>query len=616
MRTGEESHPSHGPAGLTRRGAVTGGLLAAAGLLGAGAPSASALAPSVGAPPADTGPGPLAHFTAVPAAEADAVVVPAGFRADVLAPWGQPLHSSGPAWRADASATAADQARQVGSHHHGVQFFPLGAGAAGKLRGLLVLSHEGADRALLGGGAEKAMAAQGLTVLEIRRYGGVWKTVDSPYNRRITGDSPVRFSGPVPFEGRARGVLACSGHGVTPWGTYLATEENTGACFGTDDTDWQRGEEEVRYGLSAGGHGHPWHEADARFDLASQQARPDRFGWVVELDPRDPSAPPVKRTALGRFAHGSATVTEAGGRLVVYSTDAGDGEYLYKYVSADDWRRLRDQGRSPLDHGTLHVARFAADGTARWLPLSHGHGPLTRKRGWHDQADVLLRARMAADAVGATPLARPERAAVDPVDGRVYLALANSPGGSGCADGGEGRRAGCGDADPYGRVIRWREAPARGAEPGGTFRWEEFLAADDPARSAEGAFAAPKGLWFGDDGTLWISTGVSGHDLNGSAPQYRAAGNNALLAADTSTGEVRRFLTAPRGAEVTGVSGAPDGRALFVNVQHPGERTAPLGAPDAENPRAVSNWPDHRPDGRPRSATVVVHRPASGTGGA
>ncbi|MFE2020352.1 PhoX family protein [Streptomyces sp. NPDC059499] len=596
--------------GLSRRRVVTGGVLAAAGLLGLGTSGAAALPTAAGASAGRSGAAPrwMSSFTAVAAGEADAVTVPAGCTADVLAPWGQPVRAAGPPWRADGSGTAAEQAQQVGSHHHGVQFFPLGDGATGNRRGLLVISHEATDPELLGGGADKAVAAQGLTVLEVRESGGVWKAVDSAYNRRITGDSPVRFSGPVKVDGRSRGVLACGGQGITPWGTYLAAEENFNAVFGTDEPDWRRGEEHVRYGLSADGFGHPWHRADPRFDLAAREARPDGFGWIVELDPRDPSAVPVKRTALGRFMHGGATVTEAAGRLVVYSTDSEDGEYLYKYVSADSWRRLRDRGRSPLDHGTLYAARISPDGVGRWLPLRHGHGPLTRDKGWYDQADVLVRARMAADALGATPLARPERVAVSPLDGEVYLALANSTGGFPCSGGtGDDTAAGaCArGADPYGRVIRWREEADDGTTP--SFRWEEFLVAGDPDLSADGAFAAPKGLWFGADGTLWISTGVSGHALNGTAAAYRAAGNNALLAADPTTRKVRRLLTAPRGAEVTGVTATPDGQTLFVNIQHPGERTARWGAPDAADPGAVSTWPSGLPGSRPRSATVAVH---------
>ncbi|MDX3498170.1 DUF839 domain-containing protein [Streptomyces turgidiscabies] len=565
--------PSVGPAprplGPSRRRMLAGGAVAAGGLLGLGAASRAAAL--------STGSGPFgaASFGAVAASKADTVMVPDGFATSVLAPWGLPL-----------------QAGRVGSHHHGLHFLPLARGAAGNRRGLLVINHESS-----GSGTR---AAQGISVVAVRSSGTGWHTVEASQNRRITPDTPVRFSGPVAAD-PAPGVLACSGHGITPWGTFLAAEENFNAYFGTDDSAWRRTETDIRYDLSASGFGHPWHRTDPRFDLASATARPDAFGWIVELDPHDPSSVPVKRTALGRFMHGGATVTEAAGRVVVHSTDAEDGEYLYKYVSSDTWRGLRARGRSPLDHGTLHVARIAPDGTGVWLPLTHGTGPLTRAAGWRDQADVLVRARLAADALGATRLGRPERVAVSPADGRVYLALANSSGDATCASqalpgSGAARKHGRA-ADPYGRVLRWREDnPSGGDGFAHTFRWETFLTAGDPGLTPDGLFASPKGLWFGTDGTLWVSTGISGHRLNGPDPVHEAAGNNALLAADTTTGTVRRFLTAPRGAEITGVSATPDGRTLFVNVQHPGEHPT------------TSNWPGLPVGGPPRSATVAVQR--------
>ncbi|MFC8392230.1 PhoX family protein [Streptomyces sp. NPDC057238] len=598
----ELSNGREASGGPSRRGVVAYGALAATGLLAVGAPGAAA-ADGPGAADGsarrraagDSRP-PLSQFEPVAASEADAVTVPAGYRADVIAPWGQRIRTSG----ADADGSTA-QARQVGSHHHGIRYVPLADGAAASRHGLLVIGHEGADPALLGDDSRTAMAAQGVTVVEVRESGGTWRTVGSALGRRITADTPTRFSGPVAVDGGSRGVPAVSGVGVTPWGTCLAAEEDFHACFGTDDPAWRRTEEDIRYGLSATGFGHPWHRSDPRFDLSRPEADPRHFGWIVEFDPRDPSSAPVKRTALGRFTHGGATVTGSAGRAVVYSTDAVDGGHLYKYVSADG---RHAPGRSPLDDGTLYVARLRADGTGAWLPLRHGHGPLTRKAGWRDQSDVLVRARLAADALGATALNRPERVAVSPVDGHVYLALAGGNGTARCSDSGAGSAVPrLGDADPHGRVVRWRETAGDG------LRWEEFLSAGDQ-RSPEAAFLAPKGLWFDARGTLWISTGISGHALNGPGAAYREAGNNALLAADVATGTVRRFLTAPRGAEVTGVDATPDGQTLFVNIQHPGERTARWGAPDANDPRAVSGWPGLRPGDRPRSATVVVRRTA------
>jgi secreted PhoX family phosphatase len=608
--------------GVGRRSVLTGGA-AAVGLLAIGAPGAAALPSAAGVAGADgaagehAAAGPLG-FAAVPAGEQDAVVVPEGYTAAVLAPWGAPVHPGGPKWRPGTGPTGAEQSVQVGSHHHGVSYFPLGARTSADRRGLLVISHESYDPEQ-GGGPAAALAGQGLTVVEVRESGGTWRLVDSGHNRRITGDTPVTWSGPVTAahpelagDGEPRGVLAASGQGVTPWGTCLAGEENFNAFFGTSAAGWTSGEREARYDLSASGFGHPWHESDARFDLAARRHEAHRFGWIVEIDPRDAGSAPVKRTALGRLMHAGATVTEARGRAVVYGSDAEDGEYLYKFVSADGWRRMRARGRSPLDHGTLYVARFAADGSGRWLPLVHGQGPLTAVNGWRDQADVLLWARLAADAVGATALSRPEQITVNPRNGDVYLALPNGSGDSCCEAGGTGT------GDRYGRVLRWREDDRDATAA--VFRWDEFASAGEhtaPATvsaTAGGgpAFASPKGVWFDGTGRLWISTGVSGYALNREETGHGRTGNNALLAADPRTGEIRRFLTGPRGCEITGVSATPDGRTLFVNVQHPGRRTTRWGVPDARHPTAVSTWPDGDPAGRPRSATIAVRRDDGG----
>ncbi|MFD7281774.1 PhoX family protein [Streptomyces sp. NPDC059862] len=607
------------PAGVSRRTILTTTAAVALSVTGTAGPAHAASGPGGAATPV---PVPSPPFRAVGASTADRVTVPSGFRSDVLARWGDALTRSAPAWQPDAGgagAVADAQTAQVGSHHHGVEFLPLTDG-----KGLLVLTHEAAPGITVSGaGAPRlAMAAQGVTVAAVHRAAdGTWALAGSRFNRRITADTPVRLSGPA--GGReARGVLAPGATGVTPWGTLLIAEENANAAFGTDSPDWRRDETAVRYGFSASGFGAPWHTADARFDLADEGARPEDQGWITELDPQDPASVPVKRTALGRFWHGAATVTEVNGRVVVYSTDAEDGEYLYRYVSARPWRTLRAQGEDPLDHGTLSVALFGANGSGRWLPLVFGSGPLTAGNGWRDQADVLVRARLAADAVGATPLARPERVAVHPGTGEVYLAVVGGTATPACTghaeQGQEHQRAGSGGAAAagqatgagrYGRVVRWTETGGTRSE-GGTFAWEVFLSGGDPALTPDGLFAGPKNLWFGTDGRLWISTGVPGHSLaDGDDTVFAEVGNNALLVADTRTREVARFLVAPRGAEVAGASATPDGDALFVNIQHPGQRTRAWGIPTAADPRAVSSWPDGEAAARPRSATVTV-RPA------
>ena len=603
---------------VSRRAVLGGGLaLAAVAVFGTsrlmGSDPAEKPAP---APPSGS---PFLGFEPVPPGTADAIVVPAGYTADVIIPWGQPILSSGPAWRKDASNTAADQAQQIGMGHDGMYFFPTGAG------GLLVLNHEYADEVLLfpDGAANltrekvnKALAAHGVSVVAVALVDGVWRAVDSPQNRRITGATPMRFSGPVSDGHPAlaantapMGTLNNCANGHTPWGTYLTCEENWDGYFGTGASISLTPAEE-RYGLRKNGRN--WHTVDRRFDLAVNRKEPNRFGWVVEIDPNDPQSVPVKRTALGRMKHETAAVTEGrGGRIVVYTGDDQNGEHLYKFVGSDRWRDMLARGRSPLDHGVLHVARFDERGGS-WVPLVHGQGPLTTANKWIDQADVLLRTREAAGALGATKLDRPEWVAVSPVNGDVFVTLTNGSSGPNPIN---PRKP-----NPYGQIVRLRDSD--GDHEAMTFDWDIFVLAGDPqydrAVKLEEAdvFGSPDGLAIDPDGRLWIATDVSNSSLLLADKGYDRIGNNQVLAADPATGELRRFLTGPPGCEITGITFAPDQQTMFLNIQHPGEATAAIGAPTPANPRAVSNWPDFDPAGRPRAATVVVRRTGGGKIGA
>lgn len=610
---------------MSRRTALQGGAMVAAvgfltatGVAGSATPAAAHGKPDHGRKPRHGRR--LLGFTPVPPSDADAFIVPDGYTAEVLVPWGTPLRSHGPKWRKDASNTAAEQAQQIGMHHDGMHFFPLGNGRERNRRGLLVINHEYNDQVLLYPDGDavmtpekvaKALAAHGVSVVEIALVRGKWRLVDSRYNRRVTGTTPVTFSGPVRASHPAlradnppMGTLNNCSHGVTPWGTYLACEENWNGYFGTEDPAWTPTPEQARYGIDATGFGYRWHEVDPRFDVAVNPNELNRFGWLTEIDPKRPHATPVKRTALGRFKHEGATVVESRGRVVVYSGDDQDGDYIYKFVGHKPWRWYRATGRSPLDHGTLYVARFDDDGTGRWLPLVHGTGPLTKANGWRDQADVLLRTRQAADAVGATKLDRPEWIAVHPKNRDVYATLTN---GAGWEPAVNPRTP-----NPYGHIIKWRER--HGDHTATSFHWDVFVLAGDPAYDPQvqldqdSIFGSPDGLWFDPDGRLWIQTDISNSSQNRADRGYDNIKNNQMLAADPETGEIRRFLTGPRGCEITGVVTTPDQRTMFVNVQHPGEDTAVWGTPTPENPRAVSNWPDFDPEGRPRSATVVIRK--------
>jgi secreted PhoX family phosphatase len=549
----------------------------------------------------------------------------------VLIPWGTPRSSGGPAWKSDGSNTAADQAQQVGMHHDGMHYFPLGKGPGGNRRGLLVVNHEYIDPIALYSLADaytaapltkaqvdKALAAHGVTIIEIALVNGSWTQVDSRYNRRITGATPMAFSGPVGLDhpelqsnNAPMGTLNNCAMGYTPWGTYLACEENWNGYFGTSDTSWKPTPSQQRYGISAAGFGYRWHEGDPRFDLAVNPKELNRFGWVVEIDPFDPGSTPVKRTALGRIKHEGATFTEARSHAVVYTGDDENRDYVYKWVSARPWRQMRARGVSPLDEGTLYVARFDDDGSGTWLPLVHGSGALTPAKGFADQADVLLRTREAADAVGATKLDRPEWITVHPRTKEVYMTLTNGSAGPNAVN--------PRNPNPYGHIIRWREDRADNTAT--RFSWDIFVLAGDPDYDPQVSingdkFGSPDGIWLDGDGRLWIETDISNSAQNRPDRQHDGLGNNAMLCADPETGEIRRFLVGPRGCEITGVITTPDGETMFANVQHPGESTSfwnsQFGAPSASNPRTVSNWPDFDPQGRPRSATLVIRKIGGG----
>jgi hypothetical protein len=620
------SNPSIHDVSEQRRIVLHGGLGAVmAGLLAPLARSARARAQTTGSTSG------LLGFKGIPPSTADTVVVPEGYVADVIAPWGDPvgLAAAMPAFKEDASNSAAEQAAQLGMHHDGMHYFALD----GARRGLLAINHEYADDGLLhpdgmktwsAAKVQKAQAAHGVSVIEINFKSGRWQIVrPSRYARRITAYTPIALSGPAaghallrtaadPTGRRVLGTLSNCGSGITPWGTYLTAEENFIHHFHAAAPDAHA----KRWGLRKDGGGQRWHEHDERFDASAHPHEPNRYGWIVEIDPLDPTSMPRKRTALGRAAHeGAVVAVTQEGRAVVYSGEDARFEYIYKFVSRD---KIAPGGPalSParanatlLDHGTLYVARFDADGTGRWLPLTHGAAPLTPANGFADQGEVLIKTRQASDLLGATKMDRPEWIAVDARHGDVYCALTNN------ASRGADKQPRVDAANPrahntMGHIIRWKEAADF---DGVSFRWDHFVLAGDPANEradAQGningdAFACPDGLWMDPRGVLWIETDMSISAMG--KGELARLGNNAMLAADVQTGEVRRFLTGPVGCEITGATMTPDLRTMFINIQHPGE--TPSERSDPEQPGKRSKWPY---GGRPRSATVVIRRKDGG----
>lgn len=609
----------------------------------------------------------------------DGITVPEGYTARVLVSWGDSINGE-PDWDTVSAMDEETQLHCYGAHTDGMHFFPW-PGQSGNQRGLLVSNSEYCDPPLVNNISPASdyakvpitlemvraqQAAHGVNIILIERKRNKWSLSRNWYfNRRITGNTPCAISGPAAgheFMKTAAdatgknvlGTLNNCAHGYTPWGTYLTCEENWNGYFSNESGD-VIGELDIerkfnilkgqsRYGVVKGGFGYRWHEVDERFRADLHPNEPHRFGWVVEIDPRNPWAKPVKRTALGRMKHeGAQVVVDRHKHVAFYMGDDERNEYIYKFVCAKKWNG-NPQTTDPdmLDNGTLYVARFNADGSGDWLPLVWGQNGLIPENGFGSQAEVLIKTRQAADRLGATMMDRPEWSAAHPETGEIYMTLTNNsrrgntPASSNQIDG----TSNAGSSNPsvdatnprpdndYGHIIRWREDDAKVTAT--HFSWDIFVQCGDrssakvlgasynPAGS-DGYkgningddYGAPDGLWFDKDGRLWIQTDQQG-DAKG---DWINIGGNVMVCANPETGETRRFLTSPPNCEVTGVVTTPDGRSMFVGIQHPGEDWK---IDFTDN----SSWPDNGYNGpttftgsvvsKPRSSVIVITKDDGG----
>ncbi|RBP43614.1 hypothetical protein DES53_10512 [Roseimicrobium gellanilyticum] len=588
----------------------------------------------------------LFSFQGVGVSTEDKVHIPDAYgKPKVLYAWGDPIDGQGPVFKPDAGNSAEEQEKQAGMGHDGMQWFPWpGDDASRSDRGLLVMNHEYTDQGLLfTDGLEpiteekvrKSQAAHGVSIIAVEKKDGEWKVVPSQWSRRVTAYTPMTLTGPaagcelVRTQADAKGLNVLGtfnncASGKTPWGTYLACEENVHGYFGCDAEGFQPNADQKRYGFTASGANYEkeegkatslyhWWKHDQRFDLGKNPHEANRFGFVVEIDPQNPDSVPRKHTALGRFKHENAAVTLSKGKhAVVYMGDDEKNEYIYKFVSSGTYDPAnRESNLKLLETGTLYVAQFKDDGSGKWLPLVLGQPGLVKSDVFTNQSDISVRTRQAADKVGATTMDRPEWVAVHPISGKVFVTLTNN------SSRGE-ESAKINSANPrtknaFGHIISWDEAGGDAAAE--TFQWSIFLLAGDPtippAKDGEpkvnikgDIFGSPDGLTFDPRGILWIQTDVSSSKIG--QKDYKNLGNNMMLAADPNTGLVRRFLTGPKGCEITGLAFTPDLKTMFVNIQHPGERSKENEPSDPKDPKAVSTWPDGANGGRPRPATVVI----------
>ncbi|TXH91048.1 MAG: PhoX family phosphatase [Rhodoferax sp.] len=649
-------------------------------------------------------------FKAVPKSLADTVVVPAGYRVQVLYGLGDPLRSDVPAFKNDGTDSQWEQ--RAGDHHDGMEWFGLDAqgrpSASSTVRGVLAMNHEATTDEKLSsfflhadGGkstlprpaseVDKELAIHGLSVVEVQAQGQQWKYLpQSALNRRVTAMTEVLLTGPAagsahmvtkysPDGTRARGTLNNCGTGKTPWGTFVSGEENWFGYFHRDaKDDERRGKKDkqvaglIRYGRKAGDASrHGWESAgaDDRFvrwnnGAIAADAKSDyrnefnTFGYVVEMDPYNPNEPVRKRTALGRIAHESVSFAApvVGQPVVAYMGDDSRGEYMYKYVSAARWdaadatpaKRLA-AGDKYLNKGTLYAAKFKADGTGEWLELSLNNPIVSANPDFEfgSDADIAVFTRLAADAVNATKMDRPEWGGINPRNGEFYMTLTNNsnrtvdgemgvdaPNPRTYSDLKGGTKESKGNV--HGHIIR----VAEGKPSDTSFRWDIYVfGAESDADTArvnlsrlteENDMSAPDGLAFSAaTGICWIQTddgaytdktncmmlaalpGKVGDGDKKTLSYKRADGSEKRVTTPVGKAQtpetLKRFLVGPKDCEITGLCETPDGRTLFINIQHPGEGTkmADIGNPA----KYTSQWPANAGYGaglRPRSATIVI----------
>jgi secreted PhoX family phosphatase len=563
---------------------------------------------------------PRLNFTPIAPSASDSMIVAEGHTADVVLRWGDPIFAGAPEFDL-ANQTAAAQEQQFGYNCDFVGFFPLPQGSNATDHGLLVVNHEYTNPEIMFDGYDEEnptkeqvdieLAAHGLSVVEIKRDGnGKWQVVrDSSYNRRITANTEFGVSGAMagsewlrtnadPTGTAILGTLNNCAAGKTPWGTVMSAEENFNQYFANANSV----ENEVvknlhlAFGVPTVQSGRKWERFYDRFDTLKEPKEPFRHGWVVEIDPYDPTWKPIKRTNLGRFKHEAATSTVAkGGQVVFYSGDDERFQRVYKYVTKGSYNASdRTANRNLMDEGVLYVATFNDDGKGTWTPLVYGQNGLDESNGFVNQTDILINTRRASDVLGATRMDRPEDIEVNEVNKKVYIALTNNTNRTAEQVDAANPRA----SNTFGHIIELTETDDDHAAT--TFEWNIFLLAGDPNdestyfagydKSKVSIISCPDNVTFDMDGNLWISTdGQPGTiDFNDGLFSVPVAG--------ADRGFVRQFFSGIPGGEVCGPEFTSDNTTLFAAIQHPGE-----GGTVAE---PVSLWPDQQ--GAPRPSVIAI----------
>ncbi|MEO1850086.1 MAG: PhoX family phosphatase [Psychrobacter sp.] len=628
-------------------------------------------------------------FKAVAHSTAETMTVAEGYKAEMILPLGTPLMPGLDDWKDNREQSAESFEWRMGDNHDGMWFFGKNSNAydaKASENGLLVMNHEYVNseelspfgyyviedkdaaplfqRRRLASDVRREVNCHGVAVVEMKRRAngmGYEMVPNSKYNRRITSSTTAQLAGPVagsdlvktkfdPTGFQTRGINNNCGAGLSPWGTYLTTEENFLGVFarGQDASQLSASDNygRERYGApeNSPGSRYLWHTPDAkdaiitdefsRWDMTAVGASAaddyrngfNTFGYITEIDPFDQNSTPQKRTAMGRFAHENCAYApvKQGKPVVFYMGDDARGEYIYKFVSKAMWSNADiggglKAGDKYLNDGTLYVAIFNEDGSGEWKALVQGQNGLDAFNSalpFNSQDEVLVYARAAGDAAGATKMDRPEWVSVSPMTGDVYVTLTNN------------KYRGVRDDQPLsaanprsyqvngkpsgndnGHIIRWAETG--GDHAATSFEWDIYLFGAPSNLSAENLsqlsasndLSSPDGLYFDPRGVLWIQTDDGAYTDTTSCMLLAAlpgkvsdgttittsAGQQTRIGMPASNDNIKRFFVGPEGCEVTGITMTPDFKTLFINIQHPG-----------------NTWGAVAGGSTPRSATVMI----------
>jgi len=561
----------------------------------------------------------LLDFKPVSANILDTITIPSEFDWHRVVSWGDPIFPNGSWFNHYTRGDAKSQSLAFGDNTDGMDIFTKDS------RTILAANNEYINKSIFYNNRDsklpenaddiaKGKAAHGVSVVKLVQKKGKWQVQkNSEFNRKITADSPMEITGPAkghalmktqadPTGTKSLGTWNNCGNGKTPWGTYLTCEENFNGYFSSSDPALELTDEFKRYGIKHKDRGYGWGQYDERFDISKHPTEPNRAGFIVEIDPLDPNSTPKKRTALGRFKHENAEVVVAtNGHVVVYLGDDERGEYLYKFISKNKYSR-HENNQNILDDGDLYVAKFNDDGSGKWLHLT------PESTGMASKAEICINTRMAASAVKATTMDRPEWVAAHPHKAEIYCALTNNKnrgikpnaGGDATSVDAVNPRKG----NKYGQIVRWN--PLNNDHTSSQFNWDLFALAGNPEVHKNNLksgsnnitkfnmFNSPDGLKFDSKGGLWIQT--DGKYSN--KDDFAGMGNNQMLLGNPETGEIKRFLVGPKECEVTGLTWSDDKKTMFVGIQHPGEK-------------GYSNFPGGAGTA-PRSTVIAITRKDGG----